>query len=325
MAKDNLQDNSITVVIPAYDREKYISATITSCLHQSLPIDEILVIDNHSSDKTYSIAKELASQHKQVRVIRNKKNIGMIGNWNRGIKHSTSKYVSLLHSDDLLPFNWCEIVKSATNKEYKRTPYLYFGTVVCIGAVAGRNHIISRIKTFNSSQYFKPSTSVTALWKNFFGNPGCSSALIYRKKLFDEIGYFDPQWSAEADQEFHIRALNQYPSYHINEDLVYYRIHDLQGYDFKQETETDDRSVDRILNSLEIQKLRLLDKKLISYNYCGVLIYILYYIINGKRKSAQKLFANSSDSFSYITVLNFPRFILKLFNKRYFSRYTLRR
>lgn len=311
----------ISIVIPAFNREDYLSATITSCLHQSTPIDEIIVIDNHSTDKTSSIARNLERKHQQIRVIRNQKNIGMIANWNKGIKATKHEYVAVLHSDDLLPYHWCEQIKKAISLNFKVPPRLYFGTVVYVRESNQNIKTIAKIKTFQTNQYFKPKESISKLWRNFYGNPGCSAAVVYHKSIFELIGYFNPDHSTEADQEFHLRVLNKFPSYHLNQDLVYYRLHQLQGYDLKRETGSDDRSIDRILNSLKIQSANLDDKSLIAYNSCGALLYYLQFVLSGKTKHAKRLFIGAKKYMPIITFIQFPSFLFSLLIRRWFSRY----
>ena len=121
----------ISVVIPAYNREALIRDTIESALDQTEKIDEIIVIDNDSSDRTFQIAQSYAVTHSNVKVFKNEKNVGMMENWNRGIRKTTGDYISLLHSDDIIPKNWCATVKSAIAKNEGKNIGLFFGIYAC--------------------------------------------------------------------------------------------------------------------------------------------------------------------------------------------------
>ena len=57
------------------------------------------------------------SKIKNIRLIRNQKNIGMFGNWNKCIKEAKGTYVTILNDDDLLNYNFVENLLQDMNKE----------------------------------------------------------------------------------------------------------------------------------------------------------------------------------------------------------------
>src|SRR3972149_3409922 len=93
-------DWSAAIIIPVYNRERFIATAIESALAQTLPADEIIVVDDGSTDHT----AEIASRYPEpVRVIR----IGNNGSGpshpkNVGIATARSRYIMLLDSDDRL-------------------------------------------------------------------------------------------------------------------------------------------------------------------------------------------------------------------------------
>lgn len=86
-----------SVVIPVYDKEPYLVQTIDSVLDQTLPVDEIVVIDDGSSDRSAEIA---ASYGSRVHLIR-QQNSGESIARNRGIEASTGEWIALLDGDDV--------------------------------------------------------------------------------------------------------------------------------------------------------------------------------------------------------------------------------
>lgn len=305
----------ISVVIPAYNRETLIRDAIESALNQSEKIDEIIVIDNDSSDDTFRVAQTYADTHGQVRVYRNEKNVGMISNWNRGIEKATGDYVSVLHSDDIIPRRWCEIVKRTIEQNEYKDIGLYFGIYACFEEKNGKRRVISRIKNFPRDTFLRAEESLERLWKNFYGNPNCSASIIYKKSIFDAVGYFDPERGTEADQHFHIRVLSVCNSYFIAEELLYYRRHEFQAFDFKKEVESADTVVKRLLNAIRIQK-ESLHLRLVQYTYCGVLLYAVKFLLTGTFRHAFQLFSLPG-IFNWRTLLNFPRFFFMLLYRKY--------
>ena len=93
-------DWSVAIVIPAFNRERFIAAAIESALAQTVPADEIIVVDDGSTDRTGEIASGYGPP---VRVIRIENNgAGPSRPRNVGIAAAQSKYITLLDSDDRL-------------------------------------------------------------------------------------------------------------------------------------------------------------------------------------------------------------------------------
>ena len=92
----------ISVVIPAYNRQDLLPATLESVLAQRFDDYEIVVIDDASTDGTAEVARRYGSR---VRVVVCEQNRGLPAARNVGIQHSRGRYVALLDSDDLW-FPW---------------------------------------------------------------------------------------------------------------------------------------------------------------------------------------------------------------------------
>lgn len=91
----------VSVIMPAYNVEKYIEEAINSVLAQSYTNWELLVIDDGSTDKTLQIVQKIAEKDNRVFLIRNEKNMGVARTRNRGFELCTGEYVALLDSDDI--------------------------------------------------------------------------------------------------------------------------------------------------------------------------------------------------------------------------------
>jgi glycosyltransferase involved in cell wall biosynthesis len=89
--------STISVIIPAYNREAYLAEAIESALGQTLPPDEIIVVDDGSSDRTAEIAR---SYGREVRCI-SQENQGAGVARNAGVKEAQGSLIAFLDSDDL--------------------------------------------------------------------------------------------------------------------------------------------------------------------------------------------------------------------------------
>ncbi|MBU2504126.1 MAG: glycosyltransferase [Nanoarchaeota archaeon] len=95
----------ISVVIAAYNTEKYIQECLDSILNQSIRNIEIIVIDDCSKDATPDIVEQKSKEDSRIRLIKLKQNLGRAGALNQGIKKAKGKYIAFLDADDLMEEN----------------------------------------------------------------------------------------------------------------------------------------------------------------------------------------------------------------------------
>lgn len=93
---------SISVVIPCYNVEKYLSECLDSVLNQTFKDFEIICVEDCSTDKTKQILQQYAKKHKNITVFYNETNQGQAISRNIGIKNSHGKYICFVDSDDYI-------------------------------------------------------------------------------------------------------------------------------------------------------------------------------------------------------------------------------
>ncbi|MFQ5509660.1 MAG: glycosyltransferase family 2 protein [Leptospirillia bacterium] len=91
-----------SILIPVYNREHLIGPCIESALSQSVPDLEVVVVDNASTDGTWSVCERYARQDPRVRVFKNDRNIGPVLNWKRCFDEARGRFGKVLFSDDLM-------------------------------------------------------------------------------------------------------------------------------------------------------------------------------------------------------------------------------
>lgn len=92
----------ISVIIPAYNAEKFISKAIESIVNQQAADSvEVLVIDDASKDSTAAVVAELAIEYPQVKLLSNERCKGPSGARNTGIINATGEFIAFLDADDL--------------------------------------------------------------------------------------------------------------------------------------------------------------------------------------------------------------------------------
>jgi glycosyltransferase involved in cell wall biosynthesis len=96
-----MEGPTFAVIIPTYNRAALLPPTIASVLSQSYPANELIVVDNCSTDNTEEVLRPLIESGK-VRFIRHDRNYERARSRNTGMAHATSEYVTFLDSDDLM-------------------------------------------------------------------------------------------------------------------------------------------------------------------------------------------------------------------------------
>lgn len=92
---------SVGVVLPVYNVERYLAACLDSLLAQTVPIQEIIAVDDGSTDGSWAILQRYAAQHRCIRLIR-QENRGQGAARNRALAQVQCSHVLMMDSDDLL-------------------------------------------------------------------------------------------------------------------------------------------------------------------------------------------------------------------------------
>lgn len=100
----SIDNPAISIFIPTYKRAETIVETISSALDQvGTALYEIVIVNNDPegvTDETKEVIKDFKDEHIYYYV--NQDNIGLCGNWNRGLELCRAKYVAMIHDDDVL-------------------------------------------------------------------------------------------------------------------------------------------------------------------------------------------------------------------------------
>jgi glycosyltransferase involved in cell wall biosynthesis len=90
----------ISIVVPAYNAEATLATSVNSMRAQTLTDIQIIIVDDASTDNTYAVAAELASQDPRIKVIRHSENQGAYGARNTGLMNADGEYTTVHDADD---------------------------------------------------------------------------------------------------------------------------------------------------------------------------------------------------------------------------------
>lgn len=96
----------ISIIIPAYNAQKYIERSVNSCLKQDYLDIEIIIVDDGSKDETLNISRKLQKENSKIRILE-KQNSGVSAARNLGIQFAKGEYILFLDADDYLEFDFC--------------------------------------------------------------------------------------------------------------------------------------------------------------------------------------------------------------------------
>lgn len=99
----------ISIIVPVYNVEKYLSQCIDSILAQAFIDFELLLVDDGSTDGSGRICDEYANKDARIQVF-HKKNGGVSSARNIGLEHAQGEWITFVDSDDWLDLKYCQIL-----------------------------------------------------------------------------------------------------------------------------------------------------------------------------------------------------------------------
>ena len=193
----------ISVCIPSYNAEPFIGETIKSVLDSDYRNFEIIVNDDASTDNTPAIVESIRDG--RIRFYRNERNVGPVRNWNLAVTKATGEYVSLLNHDDLYGPFWLTFAAY----QLEKNPRIgWVATAHCVIDTTGRtSEIVSRFRTTGEI----PREEAFLEMAKFNGvGPG----VVVRRKILEEMGYYDENAGPGADNYLCMRLAMNYPLYY---------------------------------------------------------------------------------------------------------------
>lgn len=209
----------VSIVIPAYNHEKYVRECIQSALDQTYQDFEIIITDDGSSDGTVNVIKEFDDP--RIQLYTHADNKGACTALNNCIRKAVGEYIAVLNSDDA----W------EPTKLEKQVKYLddhpEISAVFTKVAFINESSTLIGLADYDRFYIFDKKNRPRYAWLNQFffkGNCLCHPSVLIRRKCYDDIGLYDERMANIPDMDMWVRLCFKYDIHILNEKLVRFRI-----------------------------------------------------------------------------------------------------
>lgn len=200
---------NVSIIVPIYRVEKYVSKCIESIINQTYSNWELLLIDDGSPDNSGKICDEYAQKDNRIKVI-HKENYGVSSARNSGLDIAQGEYVMFVDSDDWISKDCLEVCVNEIKNN--KLDALQFGSI-SIYKDKEILYVKNSTKTLSGEEYIKNNNFNVTVWGG-----------IYKKNIIEKFSLrFSTQLKLAEDQIFilsYLKHVNRIK--YINKAMYYY-------------------------------------------------------------------------------------------------------
>ncbi len=201
----------VSVLMTAYNREKYIAEAIESVMASTYQNWELIIVDDGSKDRTVEIAKSYWEKDNRIKIYINEKNLGDYPNRNKAASYAKGKYIKYVDADDLIyPYGLEQLV-------YYMEQFPEAGYGLC--SLPQDDECIYPFQLSPHEAYHRHY--FTNKW--IFHKAPLSA--IIKKEAFDDVGGFTGKRMVGDFEMWHLLS-EKYPVALMPSGIVWYREHD---------------------------------------------------------------------------------------------------
>lgn len=204
----------ISVIMPCYNEELYIKQSIESILNQTYTNFELIIIDDKSTDNSYTIAKNYSEKDFRVKVYKNNNSKGVAGALNTALSYANGKYITRQDADDLSSPDRLMMQKNIFHK------------YINLGYCATNIYSIDECDKILDNNYRIPIGPIE--FEVAFLNPIPNATIMYKNELIKKYNLIFNKYKSAEDYDFLIRFIISTKSkgFFLTEKLYAYRILD---------------------------------------------------------------------------------------------------
>lgn len=225
----------ISICIPTYNGEKYLTDALLSAVNQTYPNLEIIVSDDNSNDKTLEIIQDFQKNYSVKLSVFQHEQYGLAKNWNYCISQAQGKYIKFLFQDDLLEPNCLEKLVNLAETDAE-IGLVFSPRNVILSPEAIANKIL--LKAYYGYQDLHKSWThlqPIQMGKDLLADPqllqsplnkiGEPSTVLLKKAAVEQLGGFDLEFKQLLDLDLWLRIMGHYKIGFVNQKLSSFRLH----------------------------------------------------------------------------------------------------
>ena len=258
-AHDEKKDSYlISVIVPVFNGERYLSECLDSIVNQTLGIDkiELILVDDYSSDNSVNIIKEYISRYPSIKLYQHSNNLGVSSSRNTGLKYATADFITFLDCDDYISPNAFLRALEIFNHDEEIDLLIYKWEEFNENGLLNLNNV-----TKNLLKEEKVITNINDYPELIFAT--YAYIKVYSKRLVDYLEF--PQILFEDNIVSARVMVNSNKIFIVDDITVYYRQHGNQI--------TSEYSANKYLNVLASSK-QIIDLREDYFEYYDVLSFL---------------------------------------------------
>ncbi len=185
----------IAVIVPNRNDSRYLPRCIRSILEQKDPPEELIVVDDQSTDDSVAVIRSLITGQKRAQLIQNPVNLGTLGAMDEGLKSSRSEYVLFLSANDFLLPGIFARARSCLARHPGVGLWSAMGWLVDEEDRLIRLHVSPVVSLRDA--YIPPEQCARLAYR--LGNWFVGATLVYRRDAVEAAGKFDPAYMGLCD------------------------------------------------------------------------------------------------------------------------------
>lgn len=198
----------VSIVLPVYNGEKFLSCSIESCINQTFKDWELLIIDDCSDDSSSDIARRYQQKDERIYYYKNDSNMKLPRTLNRGFSLARGSYLTWTSDDNYYRPKAIEEMLNVLENSNADFVFTAFSTINENGETIKKNSISEDPRHL--------------IWKyNIVG-----ACFMYSRAVYEKIGDYDPDLFLSEDYDYWLRIFHEFEVEYIDEDLYAYRKHD---------------------------------------------------------------------------------------------------
>lgn len=162
--------NTISVIIPIYNVEAYLSQCLDSVIHQSYENLEIILVNDGSTDACHQICEKYAAKDNRIKVI-HQKNGGLSDARNTGLEIATGDFIAFVDSDDLVSTDFFQLLLDALQSnqaEIVECEFYKFGTITDVPKASSNKNSVEIFQTEMALELLMKEKLKQMVWNKLY-------------------------------------------------------------------------------------------------------------------------------------------------------------